>query len=175
MRVFMDTEFIEDGSTIDLISIGLAREDGETFYAENVECDHTRASPWVRENVLSRLEGGQFRAHRETIAREIVDFVGPKPEFWAYFADYDWVALCQLYGTMMDLPEGWPKWCRDLKQLQDDFLQVDLIARGYPSAYDLPAQENEHHALADALWTKKAYDRLMSIYFTSNARFAIRE
>ena len=37
-----------------------------------------------------------------------------------YYADYDWVALCQLYGRMLDLPGRWPMFCRDLKQLSCD-------------------------------------------------------
>lgn len=46
-------------------------------------------------------------------------------------ADYDWVVLCQLYGTMMDLPKGWPMYCRDVKQLCDsawEFLQIEAKA-----------------------------------------------
>jgi hypothetical protein len=74
-------------------------------------------------------------------------WVGPEPEFWAYYADYDWVALCQLYGTMMDLPKGWPMYCRDLKQVADE--------RG---ATLPPQQGTEHHALADAIWTKAAWE-----------------
>lgn len=119
MRIWFDTEFIEDGKTIDLLSIGMVREDGLTYYAEPVECDTSRASPWVRENVLPHMRRWTLpltvacrpRAH---IAREIVAFAGKKPEFWAYYADYDWVALCQLFGTMMQLPDGWPMYCRDV-------------------------------------------------------------
>ena len=37
MKIFFDTEFIEDGKTIDLISIGMVREDGETYYASSPE------------------------------------------------------------------------------------------------------------------------------------------
>lgn len=33
MRYFFDTEFHEDGQTIDLISIGIVAEDGREFYA----------------------------------------------------------------------------------------------------------------------------------------------
>lgn len=43
--------------------------------------------------------------------------------FWAYFADYDWVVFCWLFGTMMDLPNGMPRYCRDLKQ-EMDILQL---------------------------------------------------
>ena len=33
MRYFYDTEFLEDGETIDLISIGIVAEDGREYYA----------------------------------------------------------------------------------------------------------------------------------------------
>jgi hypothetical protein len=153
MKIWFDTEFVEDGKTIDLISIGMVREDGATLYFENTECDHSRASPWVVENVLYHLSGKHYhQGTRKVIANNILSFVGgAKPEFWAYYADYDWVALCQLYGTMMDLPKGWPMYCRDVKQLCDDV--------GNPK---LPEQTStEHHALADAEWTRTAWDFLM--------------
>lgn len=118
MRVWFDTEFIEDGRTIDLLSIGMVREDGATYYAEPAETNRSRASEWVRANVLPHL-GGPILP-RKQIAANIAAFVGDEPEFWAYYADYDWVALCQLYGTMMDLPRGWPRYCRDFKQWLDE-------------------------------------------------------
>jgi hypothetical protein len=150
MKYWFDTEFIEDGKTIDLISIGIVCEDGRERYYESFECDHSRASPWVKENVLPHLLGGGCLLTREQIARRIVDFVGPAPEFWAYYADYDWVALCQLFGTMMDLPKGWPMYCRDVKQLCDSV--------GNPK---LPEQASqEHNAIEDARWTKRAWEFL---------------
>jgi hypothetical protein len=143
MRIYFDTEFIEDGRTIELLSIGLVREDGGTYYAEPAETDRSRASEWVLENVLPHLTGPV--KPRATIAREIVSFVGDAPEFWAWYADYDWVALCQLFGTMMDLPDGWPMYCRDFKQSVDFF------------GHHVPKQEGvEHNALADALWLAAA-------------------
>ena len=33
VKYFFDTEFYEDGKTIDLISIGIVAEDGREFYA----------------------------------------------------------------------------------------------------------------------------------------------
>ena len=152
MRIWFDTEFIEDGKTIDLISIGLVREDGAELYFENEECDLSRASPWVKENVLTHLSG--VKRSRQHIAATIGDWVLPefKPEFWAYYADYDWVVLCQLYGTMMDLPKGWPMYCRDVKQLCDSVGNPKLIKQ---------TEGPEHNALADARWTKKAWEFLM--------------
>lgn len=153
MRYWFDTEFIEDGRTIDLISIGIVAEDGRTYYAESVECDHSRADDWVRTNVLANLVGGEFVKPRAQIAAEIVAFVGEKPEFWAYYADYDWVVLCQLYGRMIDLPKGWPMFCRDIKQW--------CTQMGDPK---LPQQSGtEHNALQDAQWNRQAFDYLASL------------
>lgn len=157
-RIWFDTEFIEDGHTIDLISIGMVREDGATLYLENRDCDHSRASDWVKENVLSQLKGGPG-LNRAGIADAVKKFAGDKPEFWGYYADYDWVVLCQLYGTMMDLPNGWPMFCLDIKQV--------CVVLGDP---DLPAQDaGEHHALADARWNRKAWEFLMSMRIGNNA------
>jgi hypothetical protein len=147
MRIWFDTEFIEDGRTIDLLSIGLVREDGQVYYAEPEETNYKNASKWVWDNVIPHLKGGEYAKPRAQIAREIVEFAGEKPEFWAYYADYDWVVLCQLFGTMMDLPKGWPMYCRDLKQAADE--------RGNPT---LPEQgTTEHFALNDACWAKRAW------------------
>jgi len=151
MRFWFDTEFIENGKTIDLISIGVVAEDGREYYAENVECDHDKASDWVRENVYPHLTGEVMQ--RSEIAEDLIAFMGDGPEIWAYYADYDWVVLCQLFGTMMDLPKGWPKYCRDIKQLCDSL--------GNPA---LPVQQDGlHSALADARWDKQAWEFLQTV------------
>lgn len=148
MKYFLDTEFIEDGKTIDLISIGIVAEDGRTYYAEASECDYSKASSWVVQNVIPHLTG--THTFRRDIAEGVKHFLGEKPEIWGYYADYNWVAFCQLFGTMMDLPRGYPMYCRDIKQLCDSM--------GNPR---LPVQRSvKHNALADAQWTKEAYDLL---------------
>lgn len=43
-----------------------------------------------------------------------------KPELYGYYADYDHVVLCFLFGTMRDLPEGFPWYTIDLKQMLDE-------------------------------------------------------
>lgn len=158
MRIFFDTEFYEDGKTIELISIGLVREDGETYYAELIEAyPYWAKDDWVYENVVKHLKANQNSDYapeyktRDKVSKEIVEFVGDDPEFWAYYADYDWVALCQLYGRMIDLPETWPKFCRDLRQFREEI--------GDP---ELPEQISlEHMALDDALWNKDVFDFLV--------------
>ena len=150
MRTWFDTEFIEDGHTIDLISIDLVCEDGIAYYAECEECDLSRASDWVKANVIPHLHGGKSVVKRHIIAQEIVRIVGVNPEFWAYYCSYDWVAMFQLFGTMMQLPKHWPMFCNDVKQM--------CYAMGNPK---LPEQRGiEHNALADARWTKEAWEYL---------------
>lgn len=150
MRIWFDTEFIEDGKTIDLLSIGLVREDGAEYYAEPAETDRSRAGDWVRANVLPHLTGPV--KPRAQIAAELIAFAGDRPELWAYYADYDWVALCQLYGTMLDLPKGWPMFCLDVKQVAH-LKGIDKIT--------VP-QVREHSAIHDARWTREAWRAVCS-------------
>lgn len=148
MKFWFDTEFYENGHTIELISIGVVAEDGRAYYAETSDAKTlARKTEWLATNVLPGLGDGRHVYDRWQIAKSLIKFMGEKPEIWAYYADYDWVVLCQLFGTMMDLPKGWPMYCRDVKQLCD--------ALGNPK---LPEQASaEHHALSDARWTRDAY------------------
>ena len=141
MIITFDTEFMEDGKTIELLSIGLVRADGQEFYAVSADADQSRANPWVAEHVLPHLRGPLM--YRERIAQEIVEFAGRAPSFWAWYADYDWVALCQLYGTMLDLPAHFPMFARDLRQEADPTQMLP---------HDTELDGPEHHALADARW-----------------------
>jgi hypothetical protein len=150
MRYFFDTEFIEDGKTIDLISIGIVAEDGRELYLISNEYDESKASDWVKENVLKHIDKSEGIS-RADIKAQIFAFVGDKPEFWAYFADYDWIVMCQLFGRMIDLPEGWPMFCMDLKQLH--------IMKARPRMPTPPTEH--HHALADAKWNEEFYKLLM--------------
>lgn len=163
MRYWFDTEFIERGASrpIIFLSLGMVAEDGRELYIEapdareQVNVDHAEfGDRWLIDNVRPHLHdgaGGPFRGL--DIPAEILKFCDVEkygaPEFWAYFADYDWVVLCQLFGRMIDLPNGWPMYCLDLKQ-QMHHLGI--------KREKLPAQEGvEHHALADARWTFRAW------------------
>lgn len=154
MRWFMDSEFAEDGKTIELISIALVSEDGaHSYYAVSQDFDYAKCNEWVRANVLPKLPDRMLWTSRSRIAddlREMLLANGGKPEIWGYFSDYDWVVFCQLFGRMIDLPKGMPFWCRDLKQHMETF--------GVKKA-ELPAQAegSEHDALADAEWVRKGF------------------
>ena len=61
--------------------------------------------------------------------------------------DYDWVVFCWLFGPMIALPDGWPMYCRDLKQLADSMPEKPRFAE----------PNGEHNALIDAAWNKDFY------------------
>jgi len=264
MKYFIDTEFIEGPQdkrilgitygktkpTIDLISIGIVREDNQEYYAISKDFNLTQAwnNTWVKENVLkpifwdlhklyirdylltrkkeddARVKQGLPIEHREVkfgkwdypftikgmrglldkygktnkeIAQELEWFIRYGNhidcnsfilvndnthlpiEFYAYYADYDWVVFCQLFGTMNDLPKGFPVYCIDLKQELDRQLQAKLRSESIWYYYntkvsydniklgtklreiqkwsEYPAENNNHHALADAKWNYELY------------------
>jgi hypothetical protein len=74
-----------------------------------------------------------------------------KPEFWGYFCDYDWVLFCQLFGTMSELPKGFPYYCNDLKQLMK-------LAGENRSLDELVGEKSNHNALSDAKQIRKGFE-----------------
>ncbi len=112
----------------------------------------------------------------------INQFFYAQPDFYGYFADYDWVLFCSLFGTMMDLPKGFPMYMRDLKQMLDAGAD-SIIHRGTAGAIDreiraqlsmeekvkmierfpgFPVNEKEHDALVDARWTRDLHKFLVA-------------
>lgn len=169
-----DLEFLEDGRTIELISIGMACDDGREYYAVNSDADWDRVKKhdWLMQNVWPHLP---LRGHKSglvtvgskteirltqpgvidtrntqvkprwVIANEVRDFIQaavPDVELWANYGAYDHVCLAQLWGRMIDLPEGVPMFTHDIQQER---------SRQGLAWDDLPTQEvGEHNALADA-------------------------
>jgi 3' exoribonuclease, RNase T-like len=180
-KYFLDCEFIENGKTIDLLSIALVCEDGREYYAQNADAKFEFASDWVWRNVFPHLREFNMRGIRSCSERsyctgethtgmchrtdcawrnkfqirdEVRDFMDTQkhgtPEVWGYYSAYDWVAFCQLFGAMIDLPKGYPMFCRDIIQ--------ECKRIGNP---ELPKQDSgEHNCLEDARWNKRAYEFL---------------
>jgi hypothetical protein len=145
VRFFYDCEFIEDGSTIDLVSIGVVDETGREFYAVSTEFDGSRAIDWVRRNVLNQLPSPADPAWRSraAIRDDLLAYLSEPDEsieLWAWMASYDHVVLAQLWGDMRALPRRIPRFTHELRQLWE--------GAGSPA---LPAAGDDiHDALADA-------------------------
>lgn len=136
-----DTEFLELGPDhpIELISIGIAAEDGREYYAVNADADWKS----IRKH---RRTWGQVARHLprkplRQIAAEVrqVLLAASDPQLWAQFGDDDHVAIAHLYEHMADLPEELPTWSHDLDR--------EVERRGRPP---LPKRVGGRHVLADA-------------------------
>lgn len=193
MKYFFDTEFIEHAAGLELLSIGIVAEDGRTFYAENTAVDRRLADDWVQENVISLLDkiSGQTETFNKEgksqftmtgdyteIKQAILNFLAGdmSPQFYAYYADYDWVVFCKIFGRMIELPSHFPMYCRDLKQMLDEsiegftsndffeyfhikeeFVTFDMKLKAVKESPIYPTQDNAHNALDDALWNFELY------------------
>lgn len=191
-RIFCyDTEFLEDGRTIELISIGIVCDDRREYYAVNSDMpwDRIKGNDWLLRNVVPQLplKGSgsleKYLAHPRSafpkpplsvdldtgdsqvkpkwvIANEVRDFItevitmGDRPSLWANYSAYDHVVLAQLFGPMIQLPDGIPMFTNDLQQLKERL----------PGSWKPPGQlSGEHSALEDARYNMRFYEAAMAV------------
>jgi hypothetical protein len=139
----------------------------------------------IKDFCSKHLLDNSLKNNKGDVINQIEADATPK-EFYAYYADYDWVAFCWLFGKMVDLPNGFPMHCTDLKQTFDEkeknmkmlnkYGNGDILNKeGAKGVFDedffqklknhpnYPKQINEHNALADAKWGKKLYEFLKTL------------
>lgn len=166
---FLDTEFFEDGKTIELISMAFVDGNGCELYMVNAEFNLHRyagedeTAVWLRKNVVPHLpvkvgnldpwvwdvEHPDYETHvfsRAAMRAQILTFMRARsgvPVLWANYSAYDFVALRQLWGNMRAQDPMIPWYCNDLQQtLRDHVINSLSLPRQDPST--------EHHALGDA-------------------------
>ena len=153
MEYYFDTEFEDDGHSIEFVSIGVVAEDGREYYAVNADMDVERVTTreWMLENVWSQLplkkDGTLDYDHPDVkpvhkIRDELTEFFleGGTPKFWAWYASHDYVVLCNIYGGMLETPEGFPHFVHDARALVS-WREIDEIP---------PQTSTAHDALNDA-------------------------
>lgn len=179
MTVYVyDCEFLEDGSTIDLISIGICCEDGREYYAVNSDMDEKRIKmdKWLCENVIPSLPlRGDVNRHSNptggyywslntqstvvkpkwVIANEVREFLLEHTAFTP--------------GTIRNEPELWAYYgAYDHVALAQLFGKMIHLPKGLPMwtrdlmelkvEIEFPEQPNgQHNALEDARWGMAAY------------------
>lgn len=189
-----DLEFIDDGKTIDLVSVGMVSGDGREMYAvsNNFNQEKLLRNKWMRENVWPHLpidrsrlkessdgysfypKDGNCRCARDEknryqcthgcgkldmdhpdvrspgqIRRMVSDFIlnshPPRKDMdrdhvqlWAWYGAYDHVAMAQLFGPMIDLPNHIPMHTNDLKteHMRLGGVEVPRQGRGAHNALD---------------------------------------
>lgn len=95
MKVFYDFEFIDNGKTIDPISLGMVAEDGRELYLINEEINLWKLSkhPWLMGDVVPHLPLTVFRVSREkplpdnSLSKQNFEYL----EFDDNHPDFEWV------------------------------------------------------------------------------------
>lgn len=176
MKVFYDWEFEERYGSVDCISAGFVREDGKELYfvLDSFNTLSVAKNDWLMKNVMCSIDHEEVTSHITGLGTPVKDLIitdkhkvskqGARnllvgfvddiwPDFWAWYGAYDHVALCSLFGSMIDLPKNFPMFTQDLKQLHKQ--------KGSPS---MPYQmEGKHNALDDARFNVTRYNYLITL------------
>lgn len=176
MKYFIDCEFHEYEKqpklfgipigkkipTVELISIAIVREDGETYYAESKDFSikEAKKNNFLAEHVLPNLLN--YRISNKDIKNGICNFLknDNNPELYTWWGSYDWYVFCTLFGSMTEAMAATGFiYYNDFKDLQN------LLGYSTEDVYNicpLPLGNVPHNALDDALWQKRAYFALVN-------------
>lgn len=160
MDLYLDTEFNDTGTSVQLISIGVIGPGYSCYYAvlNDFNYEAAQANLFLAEHVLPKLEPrDQWKSREEVVSglqtfledlRRPAPYFGKDLHFWAWKGAYDWLCLVQLFGRVVDLPEGWPYAFNDLYTLHRALGEPVLLPK---------SEKLRHHALYDADWLRRAH------------------
>lgn len=174
-KLFFDFEFTGLYQNCQAISLGIISDDGNAFYAEFTDFNKSECNQWVQENVLPNLHfqlsnNNIVVANIPSVKMELngdTEFIRARLKEWIdqfdiveFYGDvlaYDWVLLCNLFGT---LPQN-------VKYIPFDISTI-MKMKGIDS--DVNREEfsgvvshMKHNALVDAIVTRECYCKLMEI------------
>lgn len=182
LRLHLDTEFT-DFVNRDLISIGVAAENGDTFYGENADYIKAWVNPWVEKHVLPLLNLPKQGMSRKELSARLWVWIDELPcDFVIITVDYagDYELLFDLFGE-----EVHPKmlsW-QNLNLLIYTACDEQTLALGgndtqYGDAvsrvasafsaefmeYFFRTKETQHHALSDAKANLVAWNHVVNTF-----------
>lgn len=139
LLLFVDTEFT-DFKYIDLISIGIVSQDLHEFYAENSEYNKAWCNDFVKSEVLTKLQSGEYAMPYGQLKENLQIWISDLLEEYSsvlFIFDYsgDWFLLGEL---LIDYPQ------KEKVKGQQDELEAGI------ELYFMHDRSNEHHALHDA-------------------------
>lgn len=119
-------------------------------FFEQVCHQEEKERPFTKETLKEAVQ--EWGYTKEQAQKKIIEFIQPEKEdyveFWGYYADYDWVVFCWIFGRMIDLPEGFPMFCHDIKQdMPSTFNKDDYEFKTLP----------DHTALTDTYYQRELY------------------
>lgn len=155
MDVFFDTEFTTGESHIGypgLISIACVAKDGREFYAELSNTWQVgNCSPWVIENVLPLLDGGDFKmldAQCASRLQQWIEGIGAEQVILRSDAPgWDWPWVEELFKFFGCWPSNLRRKCGALSFINESHEQrFDNALKAYWKIH----HARRHHALIDA-------------------------
>lgn len=182
-KIFLDTEFTGLHQHASLISVGLAAENGDIFYAELTDYDKTQVNEWVQTNVLpllsESLPNSKYvdtqpvmlcRGDMTDISgalRRWLNRFGEKNsvEIWADVLAWDWVLFSELFGGASGLPEQVyyiPFDLSTLLKVKGIDPNISREELGKVSWVHPELKLAKHHALYDALLEKDIFEKVYS-------------
>jgi hypothetical protein len=180
MRYFIDTEFNDNGSPIDLISVGAVADNGKEWYGIIEGYSHFEpyrksstslkerypeihsCNAWVKDNVLPNLKSHkrgddddyaitQIIGSDDDLRYGLTNFVGNDP-YPEFWAFYG-------HYDWLLVTQLWGGFMKLPKNWPFTCYDINQFARHVGVHHSLPAKFTpEHNALVDARWTKHAFD-----------------
>jgi len=168
-RIFLDTEWTAAPwlSQSELMWIGLADEDGRSWYGISSEVDIDPSTNDFIFGVFRWIEPDEPRLANKEIAAAVIDFCGDVDEFWAWIPTMksfaEWFGLgeeaAELYAKCWDVdiqmvrslvqpwPDGWP-----------DRL-LNLNAAAVEAGVEVPLRSAKHlHPRVHAEWNRELFE-----------------
>lgn len=179
MKIYTyDTEFYENGSTIELVSIGIVAEDGRTYYAVDADLpvDSLKSDPWLCQNVWAHLP--IVSSDGKLISRDVDSLATAKLDMTSALVKPKWVIANEVREFLLhnavfegslisNQPELWAYYgSYDHVVLAQLWGRMINLPKGIPMwtreimelvdnpdrGWVTPSNNQEHHALADARW-----------------------
>jgi hypothetical protein len=168
-KIFYQTEFTEsrfkNKYSLDLISIALVKESGETYQAICKDYDYENVTEELKENLLPALFKKMDLAAvnyidvtnfnkwagktKEEIEQDLLEFIGKeKTQLYSYYGDFDHVVLTSLFKQY---PSNLVTYTKDLQQILDGYnMNKEAVLKKVPLT-------NKYDLLEYAKWIKEAY------------------
>lgn len=155
IRVFYDTEFTDLNLNARLISIGLIDEIGsQPFYAELTDTySLADCSPFVRQEVLPLLDGGNSRMSLHALAEQLRRWLAGFTEPIQLLSDSTWdhLFIWDIFGS----PDAWPPNLLHPGLIQLTPAQQQIYVRTIEVGYATGLRR--HHALDDAIANRRGW------------------
>lgn len=188
-KVYYDCEFYENGRTIDLLSIGLVNDAGETTYVVNGDVDWQAAAdgnPWLIEHVFPSLPVAQLHGRwhvdyldervkpRDEMRHDVTQFLeycnrledrrNGRPESldWRNLELWAWYASYDHVALAQLIGGRMIDMPPSVPKYTKDLQQLADDLGHSDLSRKFPQAAGQHDALADARWNRDAHRWLLS-------------